>query len=162
MAGLRLLTAVLRPDGERADKEVEHGAGHRGNGDHWHSLRAEIARARRFERSFALVRIEPVPDVFVAQFVRSVDYAWVADGSAYLLLPEGTHRDAEGLIVRLREAMADEVAGKRITYAAFPDDGLTTGGLLRKLHDTVDRRAAKEADRRHLTLEPSAIHANSR
>ena len=105
------------------------------------ALRGELERGRRYCRPFALVRVplaSPAGDrglrsrrrrPAVAQdLVRSTDTAWAADGALYLLLPESDRTSAEQCVKRLGNAV-DLVASAAATVV-FPDDGVTTGGLL--------------------------------
>ncbi len=68
--------------------------------------------------------------------VRSTDTAWTADGALYLLLPESDRTSAEQCIKRLG-ATVDLVASAAATVV-FPDDGVTTGGLLGALAKAPD------------------------
>jgi hypothetical protein len=62
--------------------------------------------------------------------VRSIDEAWLADGSLYLLLPEASRASASHLVNRLRSILPDPAALNRIELAEFPEDGLTMGAVL--------------------------------
>jgi hypothetical protein len=108
------------------------------------ALRGELDRGRRYCRPFALVRVPlggtaahgrrswgrrraPVAE----DLVRSTDTAWTSDGALYLLLPESDRTSAEQCVKRLG-ATVDLVASAAATVV-FPDDGVTTGGLLEAL-----------------------------
>jgi hypothetical protein len=105
------------------------------------ALRGELERGRRYCRPFALVRVplgEPAPngrrpwsrrrDPVAEDLIRSTDTAWTSDGALYLLLPESDRTSAEQCVKRLG-ATVDLVASEAATVV-FPDDGVTTGGLL--------------------------------
>ena len=146
MAALRTLGFVLNPsrsrDGDASAvtaTELYDGA-RNGHGDVWRDLRREMARARRFGRSFALVRIGRLPRPGFASHLRTVDYAWAADGGTYVLLPEADREAAEGFVGRIRREVPDLVAGSAVSVAAFPDDGLTSGALLQALRVSPERR----------------------
>jgi hypothetical protein len=68
--------------------------------------------------------------------VRSTDTAWTADGALYLLLPESDRTSAEQCVKRLGDTV-DLVASAAATVV-FPDDGVTTGGLLGALAKAPD------------------------
>lgn len=105
----------------------------------WSELQRELARARRFERPFALVRLESVDhgQERLARFeqelrdaVRRIDTAWGDRQHSYLLLPESDEAGVQGLLARLESERPELLRGKRCTWAIFPRDGLTVGRLL--------------------------------
>jgi hypothetical protein len=116
----------------------------------WDAFRRELDRARRFERTFVLLRIPALEmtsaDGVAAGFgglgalplvIRSIDQVWAMDGSIYVVLPESTRATAEQLMARLRIAMPGEPALDHVDLVEFPGDGVTTGALvasLRPLH----------------------------
>ena len=116
------------------------------------ALRGELERGRRYCRPFALVRV-PLAAApggrglrarrrrpAVAQdLVRSTDTAWASDGALYLLLPESDRTSAEQCVKRLG-ATVDLVTSAAATVV-FPDDGVTTGGLLGALTKAPDPAA---------------------
>ena len=117
------------------------------------ALSGELERGRRYCRPFALVRVPLASRAAngralrgrrrrgaVAQdLVRSTDTAWTTDGELYLLLPESDRTSAEQCVKRLG-ATVDLVASAAATVV-FPDDGVTTGGLLGALTKAPDRAA---------------------
>lgn len=113
--------------------------------DPWDELRRELARSRRYERHFCLVRVPcgagrsgTRPDegscrrarVEISAFLRSVDRAWLADESVYVLLPETDRAMGEAFLVRVRRLAPDALPAEGVRLAAFPDDGATSGALL--------------------------------
>jgi hypothetical protein len=117
------------------------------------AVRGELERGRRYCRPFALVRV-PLASAStngrwargrrrrpaVAQdLVRSTDTAWTTDGELYLLLPESDRTSAEQCVKRLG-SFVDLVASAAATVV-FPDDGVTTGGLLGALTKAPDAAA---------------------
>jgi hypothetical protein len=113
----------------------------------WDAFRRELDRSRRFERRFALLRMPHVESASadsdqgdpatgdgllgtIRLVVRSIDEAWLADGSLYLLLPEASRASASHLVNRLRSILPDPAALNRIELAEFPEDGLTMGAVL--------------------------------
>src|SRR5215203_2055313 len=78
-----------------------NGNGHDGNGnghgesDVWRELRVELARARRFGRSFALVRLTGSAAHGVRGHLRAIDREWVVNRETYVLLPESDREGAE-------------------------------------------------------------------
>jgi hypothetical protein len=100
----------------------------------WEELGAELERARRYERSFQLVRVEgtiparPTGASSAAAGVRRTDRAWRIDDALYVLLPESEGGACEGWARRLqREHGVDDL---QIRTACFPRDGLTIEALL--------------------------------
>ena len=104
-----------------------------GQSDVWTELRVELARARRFGRPFALVRVDGMRGRRLKAGLRSIDRHWVADRATYVLLPESDREGAASLVARLRREAADVLEGCSVAIAAFPDDGLTSGALLERL-----------------------------
>lgn len=120
----------------------------------WDTFRRELDRARRFERTFVLMRIPALEttgaDGGAPRFgalgalplvVRSIDQVWAVDGSIYVVLPESTVGTARELLGRLRIAMPDEPALERAELVEFPKDGVTAGALVANLR-SIDRSGA--------------------
>jgi len=111
------------------------------------AFRAELDRARRHRRTFAMARLELAtsPDggllsdgddgiaaatiQLVGASLRITDRAWLDDGDAVILLPESDRGTAESFAERVRAAAPGRFTD-RIAFAAFPDDGLTSSALL--------------------------------
>jgi hypothetical protein len=117
------------------------------------AFRAELDRARRHRRTFAMARLEladqPVDRVadgpsgqgiaratieLIGASLRITDRAWLEDGDAMILLPESDRATAEAFAERVRTAAPGRFTA-RTAFAVFPDDGLTSGALL----DALDR-----------------------
>ncbi|HEV2906433.1 MAG TPA: hypothetical protein VGZ50_03865 [Actinomycetota bacterium] len=141
--------------------------------DSWEELRREITRSRRFGHEFVLVRI-PVEDpeswrttdvaasVFadVLSAVRTIDRVWLHDNALYLLLPESSREGSEAVIARLRREAPDALPDRGVAVAAFPADGLTSGGLLSVLRAPLPARKVIEAE--HPTrVDTPLLHASS-
>lgn len=111
-------------------------------------VRREMDRARRHERSVAVVRIV-VPSSASPQAVaklidaihpsgagrsgpRSADRFWRSGDSIYLLLPETAGAGARS-VVRRTIAASTDFADCEWTVAAFPEDALTVGALFAAL-----------------------------
>lgn len=118
----------------------------------WDAFRRELDRARRFGRTFVLMRI-PSPDSVGAEgisglgalaalpiLVRSTDTVWAMDGNIYVVLPEATRESARQLMARLRVAIPGEPALDRVEAVEFPADGVTTRALVSNLRplDEID------------------------
>ncbi len=131
MLGLRTLRDLLEARARAATTAERSGSRDR-HEDGWTELRLELARARRFGRSFALVRVGTVARALSAH-VRDIDRVWVVDGETYVLLPEADRPAAEALVTRLRRSSVDAVERCAISIAAFPADGLTSSALLERL-----------------------------
>jgi hypothetical protein len=112
----------------------------------WDAFRRELDRARRFERTFVLLRIPALEmtsaDGVASGFgalgalplvVRSIDQVWAIDGSIYVVLPESSHATAHQLMARLRIAMPGMPALDHVEMVEFPRDGVTTGSLVANL-----------------------------
>jgi hypothetical protein len=111
------------------------------------AFRAELDRARRHRRTFAMARLElatpadgvAAPDEptdidtatiqLVGGSLRITDHAWLDDGDVVILLPESDRATAESFAERVR-ANAPGRFTERMGIAAFPDDGLTSNALL--------------------------------
>jgi hypothetical protein len=116
----------------------------------WTTLHAELARSRRYRRTFALVQVDLVPAStptrrrrqsrrsraadLVSNGFRTTDVAWSDGRRLMLLLPECGRREARCLLARMARELgpAVDVPGARI--AVFPDDGVTSGALLARVN----------------------------
>jgi hypothetical protein len=112
------------------------------------AFRAELDRARRHRRTFAMARLEladPAVDraaegpsgdgiaratiELIGASLRITDRAWLEDGDAVILLPESDRATAEAFAERVSTAAPGRFTA-RTAFAVFPDDGLTSGALL--------------------------------
>jgi hypothetical protein len=104
----------------------------------WAEFHRELARARRFDRPFATIRVpldEPIDDgrlVAVrnelAANARRIDRIWIDDSDLLVLLPE-TSRDAAVAVMDRITALLPAME-TRPTLAIFPDQGITSGVLI--------------------------------
>jgi len=108
--------------------------------DGWSEFHRELQRARRFERSFAIVRFSIVSGSDpahvrdrVASMSRRVDRIWLDEGDLFMLLPEADPGGAETAVVRIRERVGDALAAEMT--ANFPGNGITSGALIASLYD---------------------------
>jgi len=141
--GLRAFGALRDSEGDAAK---DRGPTVRSNPDEWEELRREIARCRRFARSFALVRITggtvvPGTVVPLGPYLRSIDHEWAAGDVRYVLLPEAGCAAAQAFVERLRRDATEALEGASASVAAFPEDGVTTGALLKTLRKRAGHRA---------------------
>ena len=108
------------------------------DGDVWSAFERELARARRYKRSLALIR-GPIPGgtrltpphellTRVGESLRAVDTVWVQDEALWLLIPEADHEVAARVAERL--AATDAIQPEAIRIASFPLDALTAGALI--------------------------------
>ena len=113
--------------------------------DVWEALHLEVERARRYDGSFALVRLSgrriEVDGRWVrlggdgpATRLRRTDSAWGGARRAYVLVPLGTRRELHGLLRRMANDL-DERAELRAV--CFPDDAVTEHALLEALDTDV-------------------------
>lgn len=105
-------------------------------------VRREIERARRYERQFALIRVESgTPDRAddfatdstleqIKPVLRALDYVWIERSGMHILLPEIGRAEAERCVSRLRDAVDGPVVCR---VAVFPDDAVTDGALALRL-----------------------------
>jgi hypothetical protein len=111
------------------------------------AFRAELDRARRHRRTFAMARLELAPSAgggaapaaddtdstptiqLIGASLRITDRAWMEDGDVVILLPESDRETAESFAERVRTAAPGRFT-TRLGIAAFPDDGLTSSSLL--------------------------------
>lgn len=157
LESLRMLTPARAGARERAEELDKQG---KGNGDNWAELRLEIARSRRFGRSFGLIRIEGKTRPSLGVELRSIDRAWTVDGVTYVLLPESDRRAAESLRGRLLHEASDVLADCSLSVAAFPEDGLTSGALLKAIRPTSEPAHAAESRPAFVGLaESPVVHA---
>jgi hypothetical protein len=119
------------------------------------AFRAELDRARRHRRTFAMARLElakpadggaapdgpTITDTATIQLIgaslRITDHAWLDDGDVVILLPESDRATAESFAERVRVNAAGRFT-ERLGIAAFPDDGLTSNALLDALERGMD------------------------
>ena len=113
----------------------------------WAAFLRELDRARRFERSFVLLRAplrapsgdggtvteEARTRALLSIVVRSIDHVWFDDRSVFVLLSESTRATATAAVARLGAAVPQIIALDAVEMAEFPEDGLTTGALLANL-----------------------------
>lgn len=118
--------------------------------DPWLELRREVMRSRRTERPLTVLRLTgsaaDVPRAAataVAAHVREVDLVWIDGDAIYLLLPDTGTAAVPVLVRRLQAHAGRALAGRRVTWATFPDDALTTEALVQRLREgapTAKRR----------------------
>lgn len=107
----------------------------------WAELHRELARARRYERTFAIVRLAgPARDAGATQVrlldeaaasARRIDRVWIDGSHVHVLLPESTRAAAEALVARIRSRMPQ--IELRTSVACFPLDGLTARAVIAAL-----------------------------
>jgi hypothetical protein len=143
----------------------------------WAEFHRELVRARRYERTFAIVRFAGAErDVGATQVrlldevsasARRIDRVWVDGNDVLVLLPESTRAAAEALVARIR-SRAPQDFGLSSSVACFPLDGLTARAVIAALQgaelgripapiDLVRRQArpalAGSEDRDRLSIE---------
>lgn len=106
--------------------------------DPWDEFRRELNRSRRYERTFVVIRVPCRQAAYeemqqIGAFLRSVDRAWVADESVYVLLPESDRAMGDAFLARIRRLAPEVLPDAGVRLAAFPVDGSTSGALLAKL-----------------------------
>lgn len=104
----------------------------------WAEFHRELARARRFEVPFALVRFSPgeadqtaleaIRDA-VATGARRIDRLWVDGSDVIALLPASTETATQAMLARTRASVA-ALADVEPSVALFPEHGITSGALI--------------------------------
>lgn len=105
----------------------------------WAEFHRELARARRFESPFALVRFSPGgdPDEAALQAIRDeiatgarrIDRLWVDGNDVIALLPASTESATQAMLARTRGSVA-ALADVEPSVALFPEHGITSGALI--------------------------------
>jgi hypothetical protein len=125
-------------------QELFDAAGAMNGEDIWAELRRELARSRRYERRFVVIRVpcetegaSPASSGTVGRkarelsaFLRSVDRAWSAEAGVYLLLPESDRSMGEAFLARVRRQAPELLPEDGVAMAVFPEDGWTSGALI--------------------------------
>jgi hypothetical protein len=106
----------------------------------WEDFHRELARARRYQRPVAIVRLPGAPGVDDREraaalhlLVRQTDRVWAEHGDTLVVLAEADRPEAERVVARIR-ARRPETLGIGAFIATFPADGLTSGALLATLY----------------------------
>ncbi len=109
----------------------------------WAEFHRELARARRFNGEFAVMRwpmrAEPAADdrseiiTGIEGRARRIDRVWVDGSDVLVLLPETSRAAAEVVLERIRSVPS--LAEITPTMASFPQDGITSGALLAVIDD---------------------------
>jgi len=107
-------------------------------------LREEIARARRYDRRFALLLFEAVPSTDGIPIRRKVDYALEAiratirpsdvvarvfEDTVLVLLVETDARGARDALMRIRNRVARQAGNWQVTTFLFPEHAENIEGL---------------------------------
>jgi hypothetical protein len=108
-------------------------------GTGWVEFHRELARARRFDRPFAIVRfsVGRSPDQGllvglrneIAAISRRIDRVWIDEDHILLLLPEATEAAAKAALSRVHVGVAAAVAFEP-GLALYPEHGITSGALI--------------------------------
>ena len=105
----------------------------------WTEFHRELARARRFDGQFAILRFSREgsadPDALVAlrneiaAGSRRIDRLWIDEGHILLLLPETTEAAADAVLRRIGQ-LAPAALAIEPGLARFPEHGITSGALI--------------------------------
>ncbi len=143
-------TAILA---RASSSTAQDDAASRGDADGWRQVAVEIARARRHNRSLAMLRVEdgpasasgqPTVTEAIRAGLRATDVAWTAGSNLYVLLPEADATTITGLEARLQEEGFQ--VDLRSRAVVFPHDGVTVGSLREALESGT--RPQKLSDHR--------------
>jgi hypothetical protein len=150
-ARLTVFKFILRTGNERTSRKMRV-RGRLAAGWLPDELETELTRSRRYERTFALVRIPSRAKTIatpsgsiefgraISSLVRSVDKVWSDPEGVYVLLPEGDRAMSEAMLTRLRRPLGELLSAEEqdaISYVVFPHDGVTRGALLNALERSV-------------------------
>jgi hypothetical protein len=136
----------------------------------WVEFHRELARARRFDRPFAIVRFSvgrsPDQGVLVglrneiAVISRRIDRAWIDEDHILLLLPEATEAAAKAALSRIHVRVAAAVAFEP-GLALYPEHGITSGALIAAVYGNgyAEVPTPIAAARPELWLQPGAGNA---
>lgn len=126
--------------------DVSSPAHRRWTGRFSQELWMELSRSRRYGRPFCLIRI-PCPPTMkgrsrelafeLCSILRAVDRVWSDGSDIYVLLPECGRANGQRMLTRNRNLLLELLSEKELSQvacAAFPEDALTSGALLRALH----------------------------
>lgn len=126
----------------------------------WEQFLRELDRCRRYDLMFTLARIPCPPppepehagrgrarrprrerlgdlDAALRPHLRSTDLTWADGPFIYALLPGIDHDACRGLLDRVGTRSPGLISPSGVTYASFPEDGLTGNALLAALDKPV-------------------------
>ncbi len=133
----------------------------------WIEFHRELARARRFDRPFAIVRFSvgrsPDEGVLVglrneiAAISRRIDRLWIDEDHILLLLPEATEAAAKAALSRVYVGVPAAVAFAP-GLALYPEHGITSGALIAAVYGNGQAEVPTPiaAARPELWLQPAA------
>ena len=107
----------------------------------WSEFHRELARARRFDRPFGIVRYIDVGQGVmterhlrdkVAALGRRIDRVWLDGGDLFVLMPESDAGAVETAVARARYRVGEAL--DRTISATFPANGITSGSLIACLY----------------------------
>jgi hypothetical protein len=107
----------------------------------WSEFHRELARARRFDRPFGIVRYVGVGHGVmtdrhlrdkVAALGRRIDRVWLDGGDLFVLMPESDAGAVETAVARARYRVGEAL--ERSIAATFPANGITSGSLIACLY----------------------------
>ena len=107
----------------------------------WAEFHRELARARRFDRPFGIVRYVDVGGGVmtdrhlrdkVAAVARRIDRVWLDGGDLFVLMPESDAGAVETAVARARYRVGEAL--DRTITATFPANGITSGSLIACLY----------------------------
>lgn len=97
----------------------------------------ELARSRRYDHRFCLVRVRAGaladPAGELRPWLRSTDHWWTTADDVHILLPETDREAGHRWVSRLRDGAGSPLTTADVRLVAFPDDGLTSSALLAAL-----------------------------
>lgn len=115
----------------------------------------EIERSRRYGHSCSVIRLAGAGGgagdelrADVRARLRVTDRSWHDGTDVWVLLPECDRGAAQAYLGRLAShipAVAELVTGSLVAVAAFPEDALTSGGLMDVLYGVAEEAAPNEA-----------------
>lgn len=132
-------TAFLTVPALRAGRLGTTGAAIDDANSGWTEFHRELARARRFDGRFALVRLDGGDNASgddliarrdrIATVTRRIDRVWIDGADILLLLPEATTDAVDAAFQRLRDTVPEALQVDP-GIAIFPEHGITSGSLI--------------------------------
>lgn len=107
----------------------------------WAEFHRELARARRFDRAFGIVRFAGAELVApgetrirdrLAAMSRRIDRVWADGDDVFVLLPEADAAAVDGSVVRARQRIGEGLGQPNV--AIFPSNGITSGAMIACLY----------------------------
>lgn len=113
----------------------------------WTAVEAEVARSRRYGRTFVLIASPVGPEVarLLRPLLRAPDRTWFDGSLVYVLLTDCDLDEAAQFVRRVQSALGNVLSSDTLSIACFPGQAVTLGGLLAELRARPVPRSAWRA-----------------